>query len=355
MSQQQYVSIPVREQQEYAKRHEQIEQWLCESPEDGGWRFKSRQHEVDLYTKSIRSTISGKMRQATKGVGLMQFPALLCAAIVEETAKKDEHYDQYRCIVRYDRAHATQYSSFKGIYGSKPRDFVIHTRRLILQSGNIVMSSYSVEHADCPARSTHIRAELLVGAFMFQPLTKHTCRAYYLVSFDPLGSFPTFAVNLVSSKQPLLIDKLRKRLNDPEQYRNAIQAIQQKPILSLIPTHQEDSDSDSENDSDSSSDEENEDISEVSNQSKSTYYHTTAANIINPDSIYPNNNNNSSHEIQSYTFQQQPKIVSSSSQQHQSVSSPPYKSRQQQSSKGTTSRLMLRSQMILGSVLHAIK
>lgn len=198
-----------------------------------GWKHHSSMNDVELYTKSVRSHVSGQWKQLNRGVGILHFPIEVCAALVEDTAKKDEHFERSHCIARYDRMNTVQYSAFKSIYGSKPRDFVMRVRRARLPNGDIMMSSYSTEHHEGPEHRQYIRGELIVGGFLFERIDDRSCRCSYLVCFDPKGWFPPFAVNLVAKKQPLVIDRLRTSLRDPVQYAAALARSKDDPFTTI--------------------------------------------------------------------------------------------------------------------------
>ncbi len=84
----------------------------------------------------------------------------------------------------------------------------------LLNDGRVVVVAFSEKFDDIkPPCDGHVRAEALLGGFLFTPVAEGT-KIQYLVETDLKGSLPASVVNLAANSQPLLLATLKKIMGE---------------------------------------------------------------------------------------------------------------------------------------------
>jgi len=106
------------------------------------------------------------------------------------------------------------FNRFKGVMFVSGRDFCMLAITLHKPNGQIIISSFSHEHDDCPPHKKYVRGEVITGGWILTPdeNDKNRTFAQYVAQTDLKGSIPKKIVNSVSEKQALTVSKVNEAM-----------------------------------------------------------------------------------------------------------------------------------------------
>ena len=100
----------------------------------------------------------------------------------KETKKQlDPQLHSFRCLKYFSSHTAVEYQRYKRLWPTSPRDFgnLMHWR--LLNSGAVVMVSFSEKYEDmCPLEEGVVRAELIMSALVLKQLPQGGCTVHFM-------------------------------------------------------------------------------------------------------------------------------------------------------------------------------
>eukprot|EP00455_Lapot_gusevi_P045797 TRINITY_DN5912_c0_g1_i1.p1 TRINITY_DN5912_c0_g1~~TRINITY_DN5912_c0_g1_i1.p1 ORF type:complete len:954 (-),score=260.10 TRINITY_DN5912_c0_g1_i1:40-2901(-) len=185
---------------------------LVHLPEDS-WEFLNETDDVRISSRSIK----GSACKMFRGLGIVHANPVDIMAIIADPARRKWYDDM--CVessrfMELDSSTSLIYQTFEARDWCRTaaRDFVMVTKWTRLQDGTCVVVGKSVTHPDYPEGKKRVRATAHLGGWVIKPSQKVSSRSlvFYFMQVDLGGSVPSWAANIVSKKQPLCINHIRK-------------------------------------------------------------------------------------------------------------------------------------------------
>jgi len=127
----------------------------------------------------------------------------------EEEKKKDDDSLISDIIISDHGTSVIRYQSYKCPFPISNRDFLfLRTRREV--GGVFYQIDKSYVFDEVPKKSGFVRGEVVVGAYIYEPIDENSCNVTYITQVDPCGNLPKFFVNMNVSKVPNRIVDFRK-------------------------------------------------------------------------------------------------------------------------------------------------
>ena len=186
---------------------------LSASPEDS-WNFLHETNDVRVYSRDIK----GSELKCFKGVGVVEASPDTLLSLISDPARRywyDEMCLDSRTLLNLDSSTRLVYNCFEArsiFCNTAAREFVMVARFTRLPDGTTVIAGKSVESELCPINTHFVRGSVNSGGWVIRPSKKSPNRSLvsYIMHIDLGGSVPAWIANLVSDKQPLCIDSIRK-------------------------------------------------------------------------------------------------------------------------------------------------
>ena len=191
---------------------------LSELTTSRGWIYHSSAQEIRIEQKRLDDDTP-----CARGIGIVNARADLVSAILTNEqwrSEWDKLFDGGRVLETVDRLTAVLHIKFIGARPIiKPRDFVVVGRAEQIEDGSFLAFAKSIEHAQCPPTTSHVRGTLLYSATLCQPLPAtrshpHRCRVVYAASSSPNGYLPAMIVERVAVQQPLVIANIERLIQE---------------------------------------------------------------------------------------------------------------------------------------------
>jgi len=177
--------------------------------EADGWEFVTETKGVRVHRKSLPS-MDGKLSKycCVKASGVLAAsPADILTLFEDNTrvAEYNKFYAEGRDLEAINDHTKVVWAASPPMFFFKARDFctVVHYRKL--QDGTVVVVNRAVEHPDAPRTDKYVRAEILMGANIIQPVPGKPNQAIFTIvtQVDPGIKFaPPAIVNKVVSWGP---------------------------------------------------------------------------------------------------------------------------------------------------------
>lgn len=177
--------------------------------EADGWEFVTDTNGVRVHRKSLPS-MDGKLSKycCVKATGILAASPADILTLFEDNTRVSEYnkfYAEGRDLEAINDRTKVVWAASPPMFFFKPRDFctVVHYRKL--QDGTVVVVNRAVEHPDAPRTDKYVRAEILMGANIIQPVAGKPHQALFTIvtQVDPGIKFaPPAIVNKVVSWGP---------------------------------------------------------------------------------------------------------------------------------------------------------
>eukprot|EP01115_Flamella_aegyptia_P014368 TRINITY_DN812_c0_g1_i1.p1 TRINITY_DN812_c0_g1~~TRINITY_DN812_c0_g1_i1.p1 ORF type:complete len:214 (+),score=65.86 TRINITY_DN812_c0_g1_i1:37-642(+) len=179
------------------------------STNDDGWEFVKEKDGVNIHLRQVEGSPIVMMR----GQIDIDCAAPDCLVITEDLESRkdwDELFIEGKVIEEIDDTHQVLHFKFKAPSRLiTNRDFLMARAVKTLDDGTILANHVSCEHDDCPEQKGFVRGEIKASGYHFKPTGDNSCKATYVVQIDPKGWIPTWLVNTVATKQPLILAKVK--------------------------------------------------------------------------------------------------------------------------------------------------
>ncbi|CAM9580089.1 unnamed protein product, partial [Laminaria digitata] len=126
------------------------------------WRPVRVRRDIHIWTSTVEGSpycrIRGRMRcEAT--------PAQLLQLLIddERIGEYDRMFDRYELVERPNDHTSVRWTSYRAIWPTRPRDFVIRSTWEEFADGTIVIATRSVEHGEFPETPTFVRGKMVRG------------------------------------------------------------------------------------------------------------------------------------------------------------------------------------------------
>eukprot|EP00762_Andalucia_godoyi_P002149 ANDGO_02536.mRNA.1 hypothetical protein AMSG_08085 len=180
---------------------------------EGGWSFVKELEGVKIYRMKPEDMPVYFM----KGTTVINAPYAKVTGMAWDTPTRktwDDLYIESHIVQVIDDNTSIEHSAFSsGAPLVSSRDFLLARRKGTIENGGgSYIVARSVEHQDCPPNTgKHVRGEIYSSGFVFRPAADNENKTFatYVVAVNPKGSIPGFVVNMVSTKQPTALGKLR--------------------------------------------------------------------------------------------------------------------------------------------------
>ena len=203
--------------------------FLSTARSDNEWNFFLEENNVQLYKKKI----SHEKYAEAKGVGVLSYPPSACMRMIMKAFPQSENNinphsikldpDKLEAHVLHDLTHnghlTLEYMRFRGAgFVVTPRDFVNLTQWRVLNDGSIACcgttASKELQEKYCPPKSGFVRADAMMGGWLFEPLNNgRETKATLIMCLDLKGMLPGWLIAQVTKTQPLCIATLRELLD----------------------------------------------------------------------------------------------------------------------------------------------
>lgn len=205
---------------------------LCSAPADGAaadtelvapgspWEFVKEQDGVKIYRRRSESSPVFYM----KGVTVIAKKPEDVARLVWETNNRKKFDELFISADEVQHINDTPPTAIEHTCFKAPnimisnRDFCSARSLREIEDGIWAICARAVTHPNCPEQKGFVRGELKTSGYVLRPMDGGAkTYAQYVVCVDPHGSIPTFVVNLVGTKQPLSLGKLRHFIESEQQ------------------------------------------------------------------------------------------------------------------------------------------
>ena len=85
-----------------------------------------------------------------------------------------------------------------------------------LSNGALVIAGKSTTHPLVPANPDFVRADVRFSGWLIEPRGPKCCVVSYMLDTDFNSALPAWFLQMVTRKQPLIIDKIRQILVEPQ-------------------------------------------------------------------------------------------------------------------------------------------
>lgn len=176
--------------------------------EADGWELVSDAKGVTVHRKNLPS-MDGRVSKycCIKASGtLAASPDDILALFADNTRvpEYNKFYAEGRDLEAINEHTKVVWAASPPMFFFKPRDFctVVHYRKL--QDGTVVVVNRGAEHPEAPRTDKYVRAEILMGANIIQPVPGKPHNAVFTIvtQVDPGGFAPPAIVNKVTSWGP---------------------------------------------------------------------------------------------------------------------------------------------------------
>ena len=78
------------------------------------------------------------------------------------------------------------------------------------------MVANSIENSDVPLGEGHVRADLKIGLYLFEPVAGDATRTHHqsVILIDPKGNIPAYIVNATLANRSVFYEKLRDKIHE---------------------------------------------------------------------------------------------------------------------------------------------
>eukprot|EP00743_Colponemidia_sp_Colp-15_P009313 GILK01010180.1.p1 GENE.GILK01010180.1~~GILK01010180.1.p1 ORF type:complete len:716 (+),score=82.87 GILK01010180.1:36-2150(+) len=194
-----------------AQAHEQIR---ATAKIKEGWKYRVTEKEIEIYSRKEE----GGNVFSTKGFGIIDGTIEDVISLFREVNLRSEWDPMYKegdVIEDFKDANRTKvvHLVFHPQWPTASRDFCNIQSEVHYDDGCVSLAAVQLEHPKVPPTKDVVRGICHLGAYYLEPLDggKKTY-VTMILTIDPKGQIPTFVVNLVSVKQPMAIDGLRKAI-----------------------------------------------------------------------------------------------------------------------------------------------
>lgn len=93
--------------------------------------------------------------------------------------------------------------TYKGVWPTQPRDFVICTSWSTLENGSVAITTMSVPDEMCPPREGYVRGAVNISGYMIVPLPAGGLSVTLCLHTDLGGSLPAGIINMLATSAPI--------------------------------------------------------------------------------------------------------------------------------------------------------
>jgi hypothetical protein len=194
--------------------------------EADGWEFVGETQGVRVHRKNLPA-LDGRLSKfaCVKATGVIDASPDTILRLFEDNLRVPEYnkfYAEGRDLEAINENTKVVWAASPPMFFFKPRDFctVVHYRRL--QDGTVCVVNRGAEHPDAPRTDKYVRAEILMGANIIQPVPGKPKQTLFTIvtQVDPGGFSPPAIVNKVTSLGPPNffkdVERAAKRSPPPE-------------------------------------------------------------------------------------------------------------------------------------------
>ncbi|CAM9296249.1 unnamed protein product, partial [Phaeothamnion confervicola] len=134
----------------------------------GGWSLVRDRRGIQVWTSPVPDSpwyrIRARMRcEAT--------PQQLLSLLIDDTriGEYDRMFDRIRLVERVDDRTSVRWSSYRALWPTRPRDFVIKSTWEEFGDGTVVLATRSVERPDCPENPIFVRGRMVMCGYVISP------------------------------------------------------------------------------------------------------------------------------------------------------------------------------------------
>ncbi len=176
--------------------------------EADGWEFVGETQGVKVHRKNLPA-LDGRLSKfaCVKATGVIDASPATILALFADNLRVPEYnkfYAEGRDLEAISEDTKVVWAASPPMFFFKPRDFctVVHYRKL--KDGTVCVVNRGAEHPDAPRTDKYVRAEILMGANIIQPVAGKPGQALFTIvtQVDPGGFAPPAIVNKVTSLGP---------------------------------------------------------------------------------------------------------------------------------------------------------
>lgn len=182
-------------------------------PADEGWDLIRSQDGISVMRKFMGSSAQSFKYACVRAEGVLRASPAQILSLFEDNTRVSEYnkfFGEGRDLEEVGENTKVVWASSPPIFPFKPRDFctVVHFRRL--RDGTVVVLNRATEHPEAPVNRDFVRAKIVLGANIIQPVRGHPnrCRLVVLTQVDPGGFAPPMIVNQICTMGPIGFFKL---------------------------------------------------------------------------------------------------------------------------------------------------
>jgi len=182
---------------------------------DEGWELRVERDEVRVWRRHVPGSAFDEIR----GNGMLKAPpSVVLALLMRGDAKTIREYNPMYAeghdLQQLDGNTKVSYGSVRSIFPFKPRDTVTRvTRRELPTLGGTVLLLEAVEHPAMPVRHGFVRAKILKGMHLVQPVASDpkVTNFTFLQQVNAGGAVPAWLMNtLIAQDAVVFVQRLGK-------------------------------------------------------------------------------------------------------------------------------------------------
>ncbi|MBN1612424.1 MAG: hypothetical protein JW940_37685 [Polyangiaceae bacterium] len=180
----------------------------------GGWEKIDEDDGIRVFRKEV----PGSPLVAFRGEGMVHSPIEKILWVIADDVHRAEWTDRLeksRVLEQRSQSESVIYQHYSMPFPVSDRDYVYYGRATRNRAGGVTIDLRSVTHPKAPP-TVGVRAKLMFGRYVLLP--KGPSATYVVVEMhtDPMGSIPSWLVNLVQKSWPMnTIQGLRSQVNKP--------------------------------------------------------------------------------------------------------------------------------------------
>eukprot|EP00475_Leptophrys_vorax_P010929 TRINITY_DN17475_c0_g1_i1.p1 TRINITY_DN17475_c0_g1~~TRINITY_DN17475_c0_g1_i1.p1 ORF type:complete len:871 (+),score=228.62 TRINITY_DN17475_c0_g1_i1:514-3126(+) len=202
-----------KEHQHYVELVNKAMDEIYKQAMDNSWEYVQEDQAVKIFRKKTESATV----PLVMGEGFIDADPFLILSLMGDLSRKqrwDEMFASGKDVEEIDPVTKIVYQCYRAVWPTAARDFCNVTSFRLLDDGTLIAGAVSAEHPDLPLIKSNVRADLRYGGMVATPVPTGGCTVRYIIHLDLCGSIPAFLIDMMSTKQPLIVAALRKALVD---------------------------------------------------------------------------------------------------------------------------------------------
>ncbi|KAM3570646.1 hypothetical protein VYU27_007289 [Nannochloropsis oceanica] len=194
---------------------------VMDETEAHGWEHVTHRRGITVHRKFMPA-LNGVMSKfcCVRASGVLEASCLEVAELFEgntRVAEYNKYFAEGRDLEHVNNMTKVVWASSPSIFCFKPRDYCTYVHYRKHADGTIIVLNRAASHPEAPPSDKYVRAEVLMGASIIQPVPTHPNKCVFttIAHINPGGLVPPFLVNKLCARGPVefhnLVEKAAQR------------------------------------------------------------------------------------------------------------------------------------------------